>query len=263
MENIKNNSNKNISISIVVPVYNEQKRIDQSLQKIRVYMEEKGYDYEVVISDDGSTDNTVKILKEYKKNWPNLRIIENSHRGKAPALISGINRAKKDLLLFTDTDLSVSIEELAKLIIWITEHNNDIVIATREGVGAERVNEPYMRHFMGRVFNLLVQLLVLPGLNDTQCGFKLFKTNIAQDICSKTLIYKADDPVIDKGRVGAYDVEMLYVAKKMGYKIKECPVRWVYGENSKVHKFKDSYYNAKDVIKVKINSLRGLYPSNS
>jgi dolichyl-phosphate beta-glucosyltransferase len=252
--------NNNYSLSVVIPTYNEEKRIDISLQKIRSYLDEKEYDYEVIVSDDGSKDNTVKILKEYQKTWNKLVVLENLHRGKAPALISGINKASKENIYMADADLSVNIDEVSKMLNWVTEHDYQVVIATREGVGAQRINEPYMRHFMGRIFNLLVQILVLPGINDTQCGFKLFKSEAGKEICKNTLIYSDNDPEINKGRVGAYDVEILYVAKCLGYKIKEVPVVWTYGENSKVHKFKDSYYNAKDVFKVKLNSLKGLYP---
>lgn len=252
-------SKEKVSISIVIPVYNEEKRIAGSLQKIRDFVEEKDYDYEVIVSDDGSRDKTIEIVETYQKDWEHLRLVKNKHKGKAPALISGINSCVKEFVLFSDVDLSVSIEELPKMLNWLMEHDYDIAIATREGTGAKRINEPFTRHLMGRVFNLLVQLMVLPGINDTQCGFKVFKTESACEIFRKTKLYTEDDPEITGGRLGAFDVEILFVAKELGYKIKEVPVTWVYGEDSKVHKLRDSYINAMDVFKVRLNSLKGAY----
>ena len=248
-------------LSIVIPTYNEEKRIEASLSKMKAYLETNDYDYEIVVSDDGSTDTTPQVIKNLQKDWKNLILQKNPHRGKGSALISGVKVVSKDYVYLADADLSVSIEEMPKFLVWITENSYDIAIATREGTGAMRVNEPYMRHFMGRIFNLIVQLVILPGINDTQCGFKLFKTKVAKDVFNHTLLYTAKDPVIKKGRLGAFDVEFIYVAKKMGYKIKEVPVTWVYGEESKAHKLRDSYYNTVDVLRVRINSWKGLYPS--
>jgi dolichyl-phosphate beta-glucosyltransferase len=247
------------AITLVIPVYNEEDRIEESLRKIRKFMDDYAITYEVIVSDDGSKDTTREIVNEYRKSWKNLILKENIHRGKASSIISGIKAAKYPYVLFTDIDLSVPIEELPKLLFWITEKDYDIAIATREGTGAKRLNEPLTRHLMGRVFNLIVQTLVLPGINDTQCGFKLFKTDTAKAIFNKTKLYNDTGPEIEGGRVGAYDVEILFVAKKMGAKIKEVPVTWTYGDKSKVHKFKDSYINTKEVFTVKFNDLKGLY----
>ena len=134
-----------------------------------------------------------------------------------------------------------------------------MAIASREGKGAKRIDEPTIRHVMGRVFNYLVQLVILPGINDTQCGFKLFRTSSAIEIFKHTLLYSLDDEVISGGKVSAFDVEILYLAKRMGLKIKEVPVVWIYQDESKVHNIKDSYYNAKDVLVVRLNSLLGKY----
>ena len=246
-------------LSIVIPVYNESLRIEKSLRSLHDFLSEQDYEYEVIISDDGSTDGTVEIVNEYKKEWKSLRLLKNKHKGKAPAIISGIYASKFKYILFTDVDLSVPIIELPKLLNWVDERGFDIAIASREGVGAERVNEPYIRHFMGRIFNLLVQLLVLPGINDTQCGFKLFRASVIKDIFDRTLLYGRSDKEIKGGKVSAFDVEMLYVGKLMNFKIKEVPIRWIYNDKSTVHNLKDSYYNAKDVFKVRLNSLKGLY----
>lgn len=248
-----------MKLSIIIPAYNESKRIDKSLEMIYKFMRTIEVDYEVIISDDGSTDDTKEIVKRFQSEWKSLRLIENIHKGKAPAIISGILSSKGDFVLFTDIDLSVPIDELPKLLTWVENEGYDIAIATREGPGAKRIGEPILRHVMGRVFNLLVQLVLLPGINDTQCGFKLFRREVAIKIFNKTLLYSIDDPEITGAKVSGFDVEILYIAKKLGYKIKEVPITWTYMDNSKVHRIKDSYYNAKDVLKVRLNDLMKKY----
>ena len=246
-------------LSVVIPAYNEEKRIEESLKKLYEFFSKQRYKYEIVISDDGSTDLTKNIVKKYTAQWPQLQLLENPHKGKAPAIIAGIRKANAKYVLFTDIDLSVPIGETPKFLNWVESQDFKIAIATREGTGAKRINEPYLRHIMGRIFNLLVQILVLPGINDTQCGFKLFETSLLNKILDKTKLYTLNNLEIKGGRVGAFDIELLFIARKMGYKIKEVPVTWIYGDNSKVHKLNDSYYNAKDVLKVRFNYLKGLY----
>lgn len=246
-------------LSIVIPTYNEELRIEESIHRIVNFMNTQGYRYEIVISDDGSTDETKNIVKKYQEEYENLVLLENPHKGKAPSLISGVYSTRGDFTLFTDVDLSVGIEELPKLLNWVENQEYDIAIASREGKGAKRINEPLPRHIMGRVFNILVQIVILPGINDTQCGFKLFKSDAIKKIFTKTLLYSASDPEIKGGKVSGFDVEMLFVARLLGYRIKEVPVLWTYGEQSKVHKLKDSYYNAKDVFRVRLNKLKGKY----
>ena len=246
-------------VSIVIPTYNEELRVEKSLLSLNDFMKSQNYDYEVIISDDGSTDKTIEIVEEYMKEWKSLKLIKNKHRGKAPAIISGIYVTNSEFILFTDIDFSVPITELPKLLNWADEKDFDIAIASREEIGSKRLNEPYMRHLMGRVFNLLVQILILPGINDTQCGFKLFKSEVIKNIFDRTVLYGRNDEEIKGAKVSAFDVELLYVGKILEYKIKEVPVSWTYFDKSKVHNLKDSYYNAKDVVRVRLNSLKGLY----
>ena len=249
----------NILLSVVIPVYNEEQRIETNLRKLYSFFKNVEYDYEIVISDDGSTDNTTDIVTKFINGWSNLRVLKNLHKGKAPAIISGINNANGKYVLMTDIDLSVDITELPKLLGYVKDSDYDIAIASREGSGARRINEPFTRHIMGRVFNALVQIVLLPGIQDTQCGFKLFKTEVAQDIFKHTLLYSINDPEIKGGRVSAFDVEILFVAKKLGYTVRQVPIVWVYGDKSKVHNLKDSYYNAKDVFKVRLFSISKKY----
>ncbi|PIR42859.1 glycosyl transferase [candidate division WWE3 bacterium CG_4_9_14_0_2_um_filter_35_11] len=250
---------KQTYISIVMPAYNEEQRISKCLLSINEFMKTQDYEYEVIVSDDGSTDKTIAIVEEFMHEWKSLKIIKNKHKGKAPAIISGVYASNSKFTLLTDVDLSVPINELPKLLNWVDEKGFDAAIASREGVGAKRINEPLSRHIMGRVFNLLVQSLVLPGVNDTQCGFKLFSSDVIKTVFKHTILYGVDDEEIKGAKVSAFDVELLYVAKLLGYKIKEVPVTWTYKDKSKVHNLKDSYYNAKDVVRVRLNSLKGLY----
>jgi len=250
---------KNIKLTIVLPAYNEESRIYESLLLIKEFLDTKNYTYEVLVSDDGSTDQTIDIVEGVMEKWDNLRILKNKHKGKAPAIIAGINNSEGDFVLFSDVDLSVPINEIDKLLIWVEENGYDVAIASREGTGAKRINEPIVRHLMGRVFNYLVQFVILPGINDTQCGFKLFKNSVAKEIFNHTKLYSLNDPEITGAKVSGFDVELLYVARKLGYKIKPVPVIWTYADNSKVHNLKDSYYNAMDVFRVRLNSIKGLY----
>jgi glycosyltransferase involved in cell wall biosynthesis len=250
---------KQIFLSIVIPSYNEEKRIERSLEKIYVYLDSQPYSYEVIVSDDGSTDSTKEIVKRHQNDWMELKLLENTHKGKAPAVIAGMKHAKGKFVLFTDVDLSVSIEEVGKMLVWIENQGYDVAIASREGPGSVRMNEPYARHFMGRVFNFIVQMFVLPGINDTQCGFKLFSHEASRRIFEKVRLYSDQDNEIVGGKVSGFDVELLFIARKLGYKIKEVPVTWVYKDSSKVHNLKDSYYNFMDVMRVRLNDIRGLY----
>lgn len=250
---------KKLFLSVIFPAFNEEKRITTTLRKAHDYFAKQDYPYEVIISDDGSTDKTAIIVENFMKEWRELRLKTNKHKGKAPTLISGLKEAKGEYVLFSDVDLSVGLEELSKFIFWLKDKNYDVAIATREGTGAVRLNEPITRHIMGRVFNFIVQLFVLPGINDTQCGFKMFKKEIIQKIINKMLLYSDKSKVITKAKVSAYDVEMLYIARRLKFNIKEVPVTWVYGDRSTVHNLKDSYNNLMEVLKIWLNGILGKY----
>ena len=200
---------------------------------------------------------TPKKPKILPKNYPTLKIVKNPHSGKGYTVKTGMLMAKKDFILFSDTDLATPIEDLKRFLVWVTENDFDIAIGSREGMGAQRQKEPLIRHLMGRVFNLIVQILVLRGINDTQCGFKLFKKESAHRIFKATLLYPGGK--IEGPMVTAFDVEVLFLARKMGYKIKEIPVNWTYVDESKVNPLKDSIVNFLDVMKVKYNDIKGVY----
>ncbi len=248
-----------MKFSIVVPAYNEADKITNTITQITSFMEYFETDYEVIISNDGSTDDTAKQVTEATKTNSKVKLLDNPHKGKGPTVWSGVMAAEGDYIYLADADLSAPMSELKKMFVWVTDQNYDFVIASREGTGATRVNEPVMRHVMGRVFNYLVQAVLLPGIKDSQCGFKLFKRDVARKIFSKLAIYGPNSPVINKAYFGAFDVEVLYLAKKMGYKVKEVPVTWQYVKTTRLSPVVDSLKMAKDVLLVKLNYSKGLY----
>jgi glycosyltransferase involved in cell wall biosynthesis len=167
-------------------------------------------------------------------------------------------QAGGDYILFSDADLAVPIEEWPKLAAAL-ERGYDVVIGSREGTGAQRIGEPTSRHIMGRVFNLLVRLLAVGGFQDTQCGFKVFRRAAAHDLFGRMRLYD-DTTAAPKGAaVTAFDVEILFLALRQGYKVAEVPVTWRYGEETKVDNVRDSWRNLRDILKVRWNAISGRY----
>ncbi|OGC45181.1 hypothetical protein A2V49_00125 [candidate division WWE3 bacterium RBG_19FT_COMBO_34_6] len=248
--------------SIVIPAYNESDKIITSLTQVISFMRSFTPSFEVIVVDDGSTDNTAALVENYSKDNQEVKIIKTIHKGKGPTVFTGITQSSGKYIYMADADFSTPIDELKKLHNWLIEHNYDIVIASREGLGASRINEPIYRHIMGRVFNFLVQIIALPGIKDSQCGFKLFRNKAAKEIFRRLKIYGDESKQISSGYMGAFDVEVLYLAKKLGYKIKEISVTWKYVKTSRLHPLKDSIKMALDVVRVKINDLKGTYKVN-
>lgn len=250
---------ESIAYSIVIPAYNESDKITSSLTQVVNFMRSYATSFEIIVVDDGSSDNTAALVETYSKTNPEVKIIRNKHKGKGPTVWTGIMAAQGDLVYMCDADLSAPISELKKLAFWITEHEYDIVIASREGAGAVRIKEPFYRHFIGRGFNILVQLFALPGIKDTQCGFKLFKKDVAKNIFKMLHIYGQDAAEIKDAYMGAFDVEVLYLAKKKKYKIKELPVVWTHVPTNRLNTIRDSFKMLKDVLAVRVNDWKGVY----
>ena len=245
--------------SIVIPAYNESDKIVPTLTQVITFMRNFSDSFEVIVVDDGSGDNTAELVENYAKDNSEIKIIRNPHKGKGPTVYKGMVEAKGRYIYMADADLSTPISEIETLFKWITEHDFDIVIASREGIGAKRVNEPYHRHLMGRVFNILVQLIALPGIKDSQCGFKLFRKKAAKEIFKRLKVYGDEAKELKKGYMGAFDVEVLYLARKMGFKIKEVSVTWTYVHTTRLNPLSDSFNMLKDVIRVRLNDLRKVY----
>lgn len=253
-----------IYLSVVIPAYNESSRLPESLKKVIAYLETKDYAYEVIVVDDGSADDTAPLAEQYAEDTKlrnpdsKLRIIRNPHRGKGYAVRTGMLEAKGTYILYSDADFSAPIEEVDKLLRYL-EGKYDIAIGSREGKGAARYDEPFYRHLMGRVFNTFVKLVALPQFSDTQCGFKAFRKK-ASDVLFRSLnLYGENSPEVQGAMVTGFDVEVLYLALKWGYKVKEVPVRWFYSKGANVNPLKDSYRMLKDIAKVRMNDFRGVY----
>lgn len=245
-------------LSVIVPAYNEACRIRSTLAALNSYLCDQSYESEVIVVDDGSTDGTLAILKAATMEMPILRIIANLHRGKAVAVRSGVKAAKGRFVIFCDADLSTPPREIARLLEALAA-GAEVAIGSREGLGAQRVGEPLYRHVMGRVFNVLVSLILQQSFRDTQCGFKGFRTDIAQRLFDQSRLYPDDAPVLDRSAVTAFDVELLVLALRNRYRVVEIPVEWHYREGSKVNPLIDSAHLLGDVLRVRWNILIGRY----
>lgn len=246
------------SLTIIIPAYNEEQRLPQTLQRILAYLKQQPYGSQVIVVDDGSGDLTAEVVAAFQSDEPRVELIRNDHRGKGYAIRTGVAAARGDIILFFDADSSTPIQDIEKLIPWF-ERGYGVVIGSREGDGAKQISEPFHRHFMGRIFNLVVQLLALRGIEDTQCGFKALRGDVAREIFARAQLYGDHARRVTDAMVTAYDVEVLFIAQKLGYPIKEVPVDWRYGTQSKVNPLKDSLRNFRDVLLVRWNDLRGRY----
>jgi len=248
-----------MNYSIVVPAYNEEDKITSTLTQIVNFMRNFTESFEVLIVNDGSSDNTASKVLEYSKDNPEVVLIDNPHKGKGYAVWTGVMKARGELIYMADADLSAPIEDIKKFSNWVLEHGFDVVIGSREGIGAKRVGEPFYRHVMGRVFNILVQAVAVPGISDSQCGFKMFTKKAAKDIFGRMQVYGANTKNVKGTYFGAWDVEVLYLARKLGYKIKQIPVTWVYVKSKKFNPVSNSAKMAFDVLKIRLNGIRGKY----
>jgi glycosyltransferase involved in cell wall biosynthesis len=245
-------------LSVVIPSYNEMQNLKRGvLDDVLSYLKKQDYSWEVILSDDGSNDGTTEILAEFANSHKNVQVLKNIHAGKGPTVQSGMLHATGEWRLFTDFDQSTPLSEIEKLFPF-TKQGYDVVIGSREIAGATRDKEPIHRHIMGRGFNFLVQSLAIPGILDTQCGFKLFSAKATDDIFSKLYVYGRQIERKD-AFTGAFDVEALFLANKMSYKVKEHPIFWQHNESDRVNPIKDSVRMLLDIIKVRIADFQGAY----
>lgn len=248
-------------LSVVIPSYNEKKNLSRGvLDEVFKYLEKQPYAWEVVLSDDGSTDGTIQDLESYARKYPQATVVKNIHAGKAPTVKSGMLAAKGKWRLFTDFDQSTPLSEVEKLFIE-AEKGFDVIIGSRGIAGAKRDYEPFYRHIMGRSFNLLVRVLAVPGIHDTQCGFKLFSSQ-ATSLFNQLIVYGEQEKRHD-AFTGAFDVELLFLARKNGFKIKEVAIEWVHNETDRVSPIKDSLRMLRDILKIRFTYLLGKYSITS
>jgi dolichyl-phosphate beta-glucosyltransferase len=228
-------------LSVIVPAYDEARRLPNSLQRIREYLDDAGVDYEVIVVDDGSRDDTAAAAESLAATWPQLSVRRLPHnQGKGAAVRDGMLAASGELRLFTDADLSTPIEELPKLQEAIGG-DTAVAIGSRALATSEiEIHQPRRREFMGRTYNRLLRHLVLPGLLDTQCGFKLF-TAEAAEACFQPL---------RTPRFG-FDAEVLLRARNRGWEIAEVGVRWRHADDSRVSPMRDSLGTLWDLLRLR------------
>jgi dolichyl-phosphate beta-glucosyltransferase len=234
-------------LSIIVPAYNEEQRLSASLDRLTDFAEKKDYAVEVIVIDNGSADGTAKIVRDVASGHPFVRYLYEGRRGKGAAVRKGMLAGRGEHLLMCDADLAVPIDEADRLLS-VIRAGADIAIGSREVKGAKRYGEPFSRHLMGRVFNLIVQSVLLPGVRDSQCGFKCFSRAVVPDLF--------ETGVIDGW---GFDAEILYIAKLRGYRMTEVPVPWYYGQRSKVNPLLDAWHMFREVLKVRDNARKGIY----
>lgn len=248
-----------VDISIVIPCYNEEQRIISSIATIVSFMNSFNPSYEIVVVDDGSKDSSVALIKNYISTRDNIYLIENPHKGKGFAVRTGVLMTEGKYVLMSDADLATPIDEIKRLLVWVENNNYDIAIASREGLGATRSDEPFIRHLMGRVFNLLIKIIVGLYYNDTQCGFKLFKGDEVRDIFDRLILFGESAKIVKYPKVTAFDVEVLVIAKNDGLKVKEVPVAWTYVPTKRVSAIRDSLLMLNEILKIRVNDLLGRY----
>lgn len=246
-----------VFISVVIPSYNEMANLRKGvLDKVEHFLGKENFDYEVIIVDDGSTDGSVEFEEKFVNDNPKFRLLKNEHLGKAGAVTAGMLKATGEYSLFTDMDQAAPIDELDKLLPYADKF--DIVIGSRS---AQRKGAPFTRLIMAKGMMVLRSTIVgLSGIRDTQCGFKLFKTNVSRELFSKLETFHHGYKKISGSSVKAgFDVELLFLARKMGYKIKEVPVDWLYVETRRVSPIKDSIEALEDLLRIKANDIAGKY----
>jgi len=233
--------------SIIIPAYNEENRLPSTLEQVFHFLEGQSYTSEVIVVENGSTDKTFEAAQRFAEQYKNLRVIHHEQRGKGGAVQRGVREARGEYVFFCDADLSMPIEEISKFLPPALM-DFDIAIASREAPGAVRYNEPYYRHLTGRVFNMLIRLMVLPNLQDTQCGFKCLRADVARDIFPFQTLTG-----------WAFDVELLYIAHHHGYRIIEIPIDWYFNADSKIRVLRDAWRMFIDLLVIRRNARRGLY----
>ena len=245
-----------MKLLVIIPAYNESENINKGvLTEIDNYLNENIKSYEVIIVDDGSSDNTVKLIENFIKDKQNFRLIKNNHGGKAIAVMTGLLNSEGEIGLFTDMDQATPISEVEKLLPFFDE-GFDIVIGSRQG----RQGAPLIRKLMAFGFSMIRTIILGLPFKDTQCGFKAFNRRCIETIFP-ALKERWHKHLQKKGAAvnAAFDVETLFIAKELGFRIKEVKVEWHHVGTERVQVIRDSYDAVIDILKIRINDLLGRY----
>ncbi|MFT5197328.1 MAG: dolichyl-phosphate beta-glucosyltransferase [Cellvibrionaceae bacterium] len=234
-------------LTIVVPAYNEGKRLPATLPQITHYVENQDFDVEVIVVNNNSSDDTRNIAEHFAADYDYIKVIDEKRQGKGAAVKTGMMAGLGDYLFIADADLSMPIGEVSHFLPPVSG-DYDVAIGSREAPGAVRYHEPEYRHIMGRVFNLIVRLFAVPGFHDTQAGFKCFKREAAHLVIPKQTVDG-----------WAFDVELLYIALHHKCKIIEIPIEWHYQPNSRINPLQDSYEMFLEVFKIRRKGKQGIY----
>jgi dolichyl-phosphate beta-glucosyltransferase len=239
-------------LSIIIPSYNEEARLPRGLEKIRAYVTKHHPGAEVIVVDDGSKDGTAQVVEEWQRGWPELRLVPNGrNRGKGHSVRHGMMEARGRIALFTDADLSAPIEEADKLLAALRDA--DVAIGSRAvDRGLIAVHQSRLRELAGIIFNRCVRLFTGLSFQDTQCGFKAFRTEPSRVIFEQQRIERF-----------GFDPEILFLAKRHGLRAVEVPVRWAHDPATKVHVLRDSMNMFLDLAVIRWNAITGRYPKRS
>jgi glycosyltransferase involved in cell wall biosynthesis len=236
-----------VFLSIVIPAHNEENRLPRTLEQVFAFLEKQDFTAEVVVVENGSSDRTLEVAHEFAERHSQLRVLQNDERGKGLAVRRGMLEARGAYRFICDADLSMPIEEVVKFIPPALA-DFEVAIGSREAPGAVRYNEPAYRHWGGRGINLVIRVLILPGLQDTQCGFKCFTAEASERLFKLQTLPG-----------WSFDIELLYLARRAGMRIREIPIHWYFGDDSKISAVRDAIHMIQDIFRIHSNARRGLY----
>jgi dolichyl-phosphate beta-glucosyltransferase len=234
-------------LSIIIPAHNEEDRLAESLQRILAFLEDQPYEAEILVVENGSQDRTAEIALTIAEQHEQVHVIRESRAGKGLAVRTGMLAASGTYRFICDADLSMPIEQVNRFLPPACPEYA-IAIGSREIAGSQRYNEPAIRHLIGRIYNLLVRIIAVPHIQDTQCGFKSFHRSVVETLFP-----------LQRLEGWAFDVELLYIAQKRGMRILEIPIDWYYMPGSRIHILRDSIRMFSDLFTIRRNWRKGLY----
>jgi dolichyl-phosphate beta-glucosyltransferase len=234
-------------LSIVIPAYNEAARIAATLVELSDYLRAQPWTWEIRVVDDGSSDGTCEAVRVFSNRDGRVRLQPEPHRGKGGAVRAGLLAATAEYRFVCDADLSMPVHELARFMPPALGAH-EVAIGTREGAGARRINEPWYRHMAGRLFNTLVRWTMVPGIQDTQCGFKMFTAGAVEAIFPHVTVDG-----------WAFDIEVLYIARLRGLRVREIPIEWHYRTDSRLRMWRDGVGMMRELLRIRSRARQGDY----